>query len=65
MQENLYQFQQSTVKYRFSFRTLSDRNMKTGCHAIFFLRGLNLVPWGYIILDKDHVFSSEFYEFFI
>ena len=34
--KNLYQVQQSTVKYRFSFRTLFDRTMKAGCYAIFF-----------------------------
>ena len=35
MQKNLSQFQlqQSTVKYGFSFRTLSDRNTKMGCHV--------------------------------
>ena len=48
------QIQQSTVKYRFSFRTLLDRNMKIGCHAIFFLHRVNLVPRGYIILDRTH-----------
>ena len=31
MQKNLYQVQQSTVKYCFSFRSLLDRNMKMGC----------------------------------
>ena len=35
MQKNLSQFQlqQSTVKYGFSFRILSDRNTKMGCHV--------------------------------
>ena len=28
--------------------------MKMGCHAIFFLQRLNLVPRGYIILDGTH-----------
>ena len=55
MQKNLYQVQQkSKVKYRFSFWTLSDRNMKMGCHVISFLQRLNLVPRGYIILDRTH-----------
>ena len=34
--KNLYQVRQSTVKYCFSFGTLSDRNMNVGCYAIFF-----------------------------
>ena len=55
MQKNRYQVQQSTVKYRFSFRTLSDRNMKMGCHAMFFLQRLNLIHRGYIILDGTSV----------
>ena len=39
MQKNLYQVQQSTAKYCLSFRTLLDRNMKTGCHSTsFFFR---------------------------
>ena len=58
MQKNLYQVQQSTVKYRFSFQTLSDQNMKMGCHVIFFLQRLNLVPRGYIILDRTHSFHG-------
>ena len=59
MQKNLYQTQQSTVKYRFSFRTLSDQNMKMGgYHAIFFLERLNLVPRDYIILDRIHSFHG-------
>ena len=49
MQKIFYQVQQSTVKCRFSFRTLLDRNIKIGCHAIFFLQGLDLLPRGYII----------------
>ena len=56
MQKILYQVQQLTVKYRFSFRILSDRNMKMGSHAIFFLQRPNLVPKGYIILDRTHSF---------
>ena len=48
--------QQSTVKFCFSFQTLSDRNMKIGCPAVFFLQRLNLVPRGHIILDKTHSF---------
>ena len=67
MQKNLYQVLQSTVKYRFSFRTLSDRNMKMGCHAIFFLQRLNLVPRGYINLDRTNSFhgiSGEITETF-
>ena len=52
-QKNLYQFQQSTLKYHFSFRILSDRNMKMDCHAIFFMQRLNLVPRGYVILDRS------------
>ena len=59
MQKNFYQVQQLTVKYRFSFRTSSDRNMKMGCHAIFFLQRLNLVPRGYIILDRTHSFHGS------
>ena len=58
MQKKLYQVQKLTVKYRFSFRTLSDRNMKMGCHAIFFLKRLNLIPRGYIILDKTYSFHG-------
>ena len=60
MQKNLSQFQlqQSTVKYGFSFRTLSDRNMKMGCHAIFFLQILNLVPRGFIILERTQSFHA-------
>ena len=50
------QVQQSAVKYHFSFRTLSDRNMKIGCHAILFLQRTNLVPRGYIILHRTHSF---------
>ena len=30
--------------------------MKMGCHAIFFLQRLNLVPRGYIILDRTRSF---------
>ena len=56
MQKNLYQIQQSTVKYRFSFRTLSDRNMKMDCHEIFFFQRLNLDPRGYLILDTAQSF---------
>ena len=56
MQKSLYQLQQSTVKYRFSFQILSDKDMKMGCHAIFFLERLNLVPRSYIILDRTHSF---------
>ena len=58
MQKNFYQVQQSTVKYRFSFWTLSNRNMKMGCQAIFFLQRLNLVPRGYINLDRTHSFHG-------
>ena len=58
MQNNLYQVQRSAVKYCFSFQTLSDRNMKMGCHAIFFLQKLNLVPRGYIILHRTHSFHG-------
>ena len=29
-----------------------------GCHAIFFLQILNLVPRGYIILDRTHSFQA-------
>ena len=58
MQKNLYQIQQSTVKYRFSFQTLSNQNMKMGCRAIFFLQRLNLVPRGFIILDSTHSFHG-------
>ena len=52
------QVQQSAVKYHVSFRTLSDRNMKIGCHAIFFLQRTNLVPRGYIILHRTHSFHG-------
>ena len=58
MQKNLYQVQQLTVKYHFYFWTLSDRNMKMGCHVIFFLQILNLVPRVYTILDKTHSFHG-------
>ena len=58
MQKNLYQVQQSAVKYHFSIQTLSDQNMKMGCHVIFFLERLNLVPRGYIILDRAHSFHG-------
>ena len=37
---------------------LSDQNMKTGCHAIFFLQRLNLILKGYIILDRTHDFHG-------
>ena len=56
--KNLYQVQHSTVKYRFSFRTLSDRNMKMDCHAIYFVQILNLVSRGYISLDRTHSFHE-------
>ena len=56
--KNLCQVQHSTVKYRFSFRTLSDRNMKMDCHAIYFLQILNLVPRGYISLERTHSFHE-------
>ena len=56
--KNLYQVQHSTVKYRFSFRTLSDRNMKMGCHAIFFQQRLKVVPRAYII-QAEHTVSME------
>ena len=58
MQKNLYLVQQLTVKYHFYFWTLSDRNMKMGCHVIFFLQILNLVPRVYTILDKTHSFHG-------
>ena len=58
MQKNLYQVQQLTVKYCFSFRILLDRNMKMGCHAIFFLQRLNLVRKSYIILYRTHSFHG-------
>ena len=45
-----------TVKYRYFFQTLSDRNMERGCHAIFFLQRLDPVSRGYIILDRTHNF---------
>ena len=51
--KNLYQVEQSTVKYCFSFQTLSDRNMKMSCHAICFLQRLNLVPRSYIIFGDS------------
>ena len=60
MEKHLYQAQQSTVKYHFSFRTLSDQNMKMGCHAVFFLQRPNLVPGGCIILDRTHNFHGIF-----
>ena len=58
MQKNLYQIQYSAAKHRFTFRTLSDRNMKTGCHAVFFFQRLNLFPKGYVILDRTHSFQG-------
>ena len=58
MQKNFYQVQQSAVRYRFSIRTLSDRNVKMDCHVIFFLERLNLVPRDYIILDTTHSFHG-------
>ena len=56
MPKNLYQVHQSTVKYRFSFRILSDGKMKMGSHAIFFLQKLNFVPRGYIV--RTHSFHG-------
>ena len=39
--------------------------MKMGCHAIFFLQRLNLVPRGYIILIRTHSFhGTSGYEAF-
>ena len=32
--------------------------MKMGCHVIFFSQRLNLVPRGYIILDRTHSFHG-------
>ena len=58
MQKDIYQVQQSTVTYCFSFQTLSNENMKMGHHAIFFLQRLNLIPQGYIVLE--HTVSAEF-----
>ena len=58
MQKNLYQVQQATVKYCFSFRTLRDRNMKMGCHAIVFLQRRSLAARGYIILDRTYSFHG-------
>ena len=58
MQKNLSQVKQWTVKRRFFFWTLLDWNMKMGCHAIFFLQRLNLIPRGYIILDGTHSFHG-------
>ena len=37
---------------------LSDRNIKMGCYAIFFLQRLNLVVKGYIILDRTLSFHG-------
>ena len=31
--------------------------MKMGCHAIFFLQRVNLVPRSYIILDRTHKYT--------
>ena len=45
-----------TVRYRYFFRTLLDRNMKRRCHAIFFLQRLDPVSRGYITLDRTHNF---------
>ena len=59
MQKNLYQVQQSAGKYRFSFRRLSDQNIKIGCHAIFYLQRLNVLPKGYIIFDRADSFHEN------
>ena len=32
--------------------------MKMGCHAIFLLQRLNVLPVGYIILDRTHSFHE-------
>ena len=40
MEKNHYQVQQSTDKYCSFFWTLSDENMKMGCHVIFSCRDL-------------------------
>ena len=63
MQKILYQVQQSTIKHRFSFITLSDRNTKMGYHANFYLQRLNLVTMGYIVLDRTHKFPRNFWSF--
>ena len=55
-QKNVYQVQLPTVKYCFSFQTLSDRNIKIGCNATFFLQ--KLVPRGYAILEITHSFRA-------
>ena len=36
--------------------------MNMASHAIFFLQRLNLIPWGYIILDKTR-FPQNLREF--
>ena len=58
MKKSLYQAQQSTFEYRFYFRRLSDGNIKMGCHAILFLQRFNLLPRGYIILDRTYSFHE-------
>ena len=55
--------QKSIVKYHFSFRILLNRNMKMVCQEISFLQRLNLVPRGYIILDRTHSFHGIFWWF--
>ena len=54
---NSFFWTDSTVNCRFSFQTLSDRNMKMGCHAILFLQRVNLVPRSYIILNRTHKYT--------
>ena len=63
MQKNFYQVQQSAVKYRFSIRTLSDRNVKIDCHVIFFLERLNLVPRGLYHFRYNTQFPRDFGRF--
>ena len=58
MQRNFYQVNSQQSNIASLFRTLPDRNMEMGCHAIFFLERLNLVPRGNIILDRTHIFHG-------
>ena len=58
MQKKLYQVQQSTVKYRLSFRTLSDRNVKWAAMRSFSCRDSTSFP-DVISFKIKHTVSTE------
>ena len=55
MHSNPHHVQESTAKHSFPCQTLSDLNMKMGCHAIV-LHRINLIPRSYTTLDRKHSF---------